>query len=340
MERGDLALVYEPIVDLTAAEIVGETAVVRPGGSDDVAGDDTGKDVAATDNAATDNAATDNAATDNAATDNAPADDETRVDSVWELLDGADEAGLAAPFARWVLDTALSDFAVRIAAGGLAPDYRLWIKVSAVQVTEPGYLDSVDELTDKHGVPASALGLDIRESPGAGFPAVAAALDALSERGVVVALDELGAGPSDLDWLQQLPITGLKLAPQVVGSLEPDDGGRGRALVQGLISLGQALGFSVVAQGVTTETQVTVLQALGCELAQGPLFESADAVARLELLKQSDVEPEDVGGECGDGVVADAVAEREGGPEAKREVLWATPVDDVGASGPSPFVES
>jgi diguanylate cyclase (GGDEF)-like protein len=300
MENGDLVLVFEPIVDLTTGEIIGEAALVRSGpaaapasgSADPVAGADDPDNL-----------------------------DDPAADSSWDLLDEADDAGLAAPIGRWVLDTALSGLAPRVAGSDLPDDFRLWIKVSPGQVTEPAYVDSVDELTAKHRVPASMLGLDIREAQGVGFPAVAAALDALSERGIVVALDDLGAGPSNLDWLQQLPITGLKLAPQVVDSLESDDEGRGAAMVRGLISLGRALGFSVVAQGVRTESQVVALQGLGCELAQGPLFEPY----------------------AGHAVDAGHPAEDDHAPPENRatepEALWATPGPDVGSGPASPFVD-
>jgi EAL domain-containing protein (putative c-di-GMP-specific phosphodiesterase class I) len=94
----------------------------------------------------------------------------------------------------------------------------------------------------------------------------------------VVALDDFGAGPSNLVLLQRLAITGLKLAPELVAALddedddEPDDVRPAGALVRGLIDLGRTLGLTVVAQGVETEAQVQALRALGCEFAQGPFL--------------------------------------------------------------------
>ena len=61
-----------------------------------------------------------------------------------------------------------------------------------------------------------------------------------------------------------------------------------RSLVQGIISLGHALGLKVVAEGVETSNQLTRLRAMGCDMAQGYLFgrplpadEAAAAVAGL-----------------------------------------------------------
>ena len=222
MESGDLALAYESIFNLKTAQVVADVAWIRPTAADDAEPFDE-QDVS-------------------------PA-------SAWALLDEADEAGLTAPIGRWLLDSALSDLAPHLVAEALPVAYRLWIKVSPGLVTDPGFVEALDELTDKHHVPPSVLGLDVREPQGVGFASLVPALEELGERGVVIALDDFGAGPSNLDLLQQLPIAGLKLAPQVVEALDSEDSERGGAMVRGLISLGRALGFPVVAQGVQTGSQ-------------------------------------------------------------------------------------
>ncbi|MGA2519991.1 MAG: EAL domain-containing protein [Acidimicrobiales bacterium] len=195
---------------------------------------------------------------------------ESVVEGPEALLELVDEAGLAVPVGRWVLDEALSDLSTRRAGAALPESYRVWVKLSASFVTDPALVESIDELTAKHRIPPSMLGIDIVEPVPATLAAAETTLQALVVREVALAIDDFGARPTNLTLLQRLPIGSLKLAPDVVAALDQDDGQEGAALVRGLVSLGRALGLTVIAQGVTSEAQVTVLRALGCGLGQGP----------------------------------------------------------------------
>ena len=189
------------------------------------------------------------------------------------LLELVDEAGLAVPVGRWLLDQALSDVATRRATSSLPDEYRVWVKLTPSFVADPTLVEAIDELTAKHRVPSSMLGLDITEPLPSALPTVDSILQALVVRDVALALDGFGARQSNLMMLQRLPLTAFKLAPEVVAALDEGDGQEGAALVRGLVGLGRALGLTVVAQGVETPTQVAMLHALGCQFAQGPLLE-------------------------------------------------------------------
>ncbi len=139
-------------------------------------------------------------------------------------LDLVDEAGLAVPIGTWVLDRALADVANRHVVSSLPSYFRVWVKVAPTLVADPALLDIVDELTAKHGVSPSVLGLDIREPSAAALASTETNLSALYERDVVVGFDDFGAGQSNLTLLQRLPISGLKLAPDLVAALDDDPG--------------------------------------------------------------------------------------------------------------------
>ena len=140
-----------------------------------------------------------------------------------------------------------------------------------------------------HGVPAGMLGLEIVEESLRDVGATQHVLGELRELGVSLNLDDFGAGQSNLSWLQSLPITGIKIDPRFVASLDAAGDERDVAFVHVLIGLGHALGLSIVAEGVETEAQASALRAMGCELAQGyhfgypgtprELWASADAEA-------------------------------------------------------------
>jgi len=198
---------------------------------------------------------------------------ESIVEGPEALLELVDEAGLGVPVGRWVLDEALADLSIRRARRVLPTGYRVWIKLSASFVTDPALVEAIDELTAKHRVPSSMIGIDIGEPSPAALASVETNLQALVVRDVALALDEFGVRPSNLTLLQRLPVGSIKLAPDVVAALDEDDGQEAGALVQGLVALGRALGLSVVAEGVDSQNQVSVLRALGCDLAQGPFLD-------------------------------------------------------------------
>jgi EAL domain-containing protein (putative c-di-GMP-specific phosphodiesterase class I) len=87
---------------------------------------------------------------------------------------------------------------------------------------------------------------------------------------VSLELDDFGTGYSSLTYVRMFPIDALKIDRSFVQGVSdsPEDA----AIVQAVISMGQALGVNVVAEGVESEDQSAVLQDLGCRLAQGFLF--------------------------------------------------------------------
>jgi len=197
---------------------------------------------------------------------------ESVVEGPQALLELVDEAGLAVPVGRWMLDEALSDLSARRAASSLPEGYRVWVKLSATFVSDPALVEAIDELTAKHRVPPDMLGLDILEPGPTAMAVVEPTLQALVVRQVALAFDEFGVRPSNLALLQQLPVGSLKLAADVVAALDDADSREAEALVRGLVALGRAIGLAVIAQGVETEAQVAALRSVGCEFAQGPFF--------------------------------------------------------------------
>jgi EAL domain-containing protein (putative c-di-GMP-specific phosphodiesterase class I) len=88
--------------------------------------------------------------------------------------------------------------------------------------------------------------------------------------GVTIAIDDFGTGFSSLSYLSKLPLDTLKIDRSFVHDMT---GGRqGSVLVSSIISLAHSLKLNVVAEGVETEEQSTLLRALGCDELQGYLF--------------------------------------------------------------------
>jgi len=86
-------------------------------------------------------------------------------------------------------------------------------------------------------------------------------------------IDDFGTGYSSLSYLLRLPADTLKIDRSFVSGT--GDAGRNVNIVRTVVGLAYSLGLDVVAEGVETEQQMSLLADLGCPLAQGFLFSPA-----------------------------------------------------------------
>ena len=130
-----------------------------------------------------------------------------------------------------------------------------------------------------HAHAPDALEVELTETGGLlDLEGVAGTLDRLHAMGVTTAIDDLGIGQSWLGRLQQLHIGVLKVDRTFIARIanSPND----FAIVQAIVDLGHALGMTVVAEGVETQDQLDIVQAIGCDLVQW--FNYAPALAADE----------------------------------------------------------
>ena len=102
----------------------------------------------------------------------------------------------------------------------------------------------------------------------------------LTAQGVGLAIDDFGVGYSSLSYLRQLPVTKIKIDRSFVGDIgaKPD----ADMLVRAMIVLGQNLGKRVVAEGVESDRQLTLLRQFGCDYAQGFLLARPQSAERIQ----------------------------------------------------------
>jgi diguanylate cyclase (GGDEF)-like protein len=185
-----------------------------------------------------------------------------------EFIPLAEQTGLIGALTEVVLRDALGAVAEWRAMGH---DLSVAVNLSVHSLYDPALPDHVRANLAAHGLPASALELEITESTMMDRPAVAAEmLGRLHDLGVHVAVDDYGIGHSSLAYLHRLPVHTLKIDKSFVLAMETSV--EASAIVRSTIELGHNLGLAVVAEGVETEEVWSRLVDLGCDAAQGYLL--------------------------------------------------------------------
>ena len=178
----------------------------------------------------------------------------------------AEDTGQIEAIGAWVLDEALRQVALWRAAGHLG--LRMAVNLSAQQLRGDAFPEQVARALHRHGLPGSALELEITESVAMRDPArTADMLRQLRQFGVALAIDDFGTGYSSLAYLKQLPLSCLKLDRSFVMDIETD--ANDAAICTATIQMAHSLGLGVVAEGVETATQLEFLRRLGCDTVQG-----------------------------------------------------------------------
>ena len=109
-------------------------------------------------------------------------------------------------------------------------------------------------------------------------------LSELRALGVRIALDDFGIGQSDLARLRDLPIDIVKIDRTFIEGLPTS--AKSIAILKALVSMSHDLGFTIVAEGVEKEAQVSCLQDLGITFAQGYLLGAPSPLADWNLSVQ------------------------------------------------------
>ena len=145
------------------------------------------------------------------------------------------------------------------------------INVSGRQLESGHFSADVLNALAIHGLPASRLVLELTETH---LPAIADSLskdlNRLRERGVRIAIDDVGTGYSSLARITELPVDMLKIDLKFVAGLGVDRACD--AVVRAVLSLGSTMGLPVVAEGVETPQQADLLRSYGCDTVQGYLY--------------------------------------------------------------------
>jgi diguanylate cyclase (GGDEF)-like protein len=177
----------------------------------------------------------------------------------------AEHAGLITPLTQWVLEAA---FRERRRWHDSAFEQPLAVNVSARDLHDPRFVERVRELMAACGTAPGWMQFELTESALMEEPqAVIDTLGRLADLGIETMIDDYGTGYSSLRYLQQMPVSSLKIDQSFVRRMRSDPDSA--AIVRSTIELCHALSLRAIAEGVEDEAAWSALARDGCDAAQG-----------------------------------------------------------------------
>lgn len=92
-------------------------------------------------------------------------------------------------------------------------------------------------------------------------------MSTLKRKGITISIDDFGTAYSSLARIKELPIDRIKIAMEFINHISVSK--KDEELVKVILNLAERLGFSVIAEGVETKTQLNFLKSHDCEEVQG-----------------------------------------------------------------------
>ncbi|WP_420410340.1 putative bifunctional diguanylate cyclase/phosphodiesterase [Hoeflea sp.] len=186
----------------------------------------------------------------------------------------AEENGLILQLGEWVLRRACAD------AAAWTPPYKVAVNLSPVQFVHGDLAKLILEVLMSTGLPANRLELELTES--AIFQDKERSLNVLRQikaLGVNIALDDFGTGYSSLEMLRAFPFDKIKLDRSFI--IEAEDSLQAKSIIRAVLALGKSLEIPVLAEGIETQGQLSLLGIEGCDEAQGYLLGRPIPIAKL-----------------------------------------------------------
>jgi len=183
-----------------------------------------------------------------------------------EFIAAAEETGYMVELGRWVLET-------------VCRQNKLWrlkglgeiftsVNISVLQINDSAFLETVRGMLGRTGLPADALGIEIKESAFMGdIRCNCKVLEELAGDGVRIMLDDFGTGCSSLTYLARMPISSIKVDGSFTENVT--ESSKAAAIIHGIIELSHKMGLRVVAEGVSRQAQYDLLKETGCDEVQG-----------------------------------------------------------------------
>ncbi|MFO1289869.1 MAG: EAL domain-containing protein [Nitrosomonas sp.] len=201
-----------------------------------------------------------------------------------DFIATAERIGMIKSLTEWVLRTACQQLIVWQTEG--FHRLRMAVNISPSLFLETEFVSLVQRIVQETGIKPSQLKLEVTEGVVQTDPRNLAIFQDLKALGVLLAIDDFGSGYSSFASLNHLKTDYLKIDKYFIDKMITDQ--KAFTLVNTMIEMGHKLGYGIIAEGVETLEQLSILRSLNCEIVQGYLFSQPVSAAQLSVLLQSD----------------------------------------------------
>ena len=158
------------------------------------------------------------------------------------------------------------------------------VNLSKTYIFQEGFAQRIYDMTQKHGIEAKYLELEITESTMLdNSERLIALIKELKSFGFLISMDDFGSGYSSLNMLKEMPIDIIKLDQVFLRSNEQTRE-KSKLIVEGIMDMINLLGIDSVAEGVETKDQLQLLYDVHCRIAQGFYFYKPMPISEFEKL--------------------------------------------------------
>ncbi len=206
-------------------------------------------------------------------------DPETGLVPPMRFIPLLEETGMILDVGRWAILKALEDYR-NWHARGLKPP-RIAVNVSPIQLRQKNFVNVVRDAIGESAAGSHGLELEITESLiMEDIEGSIEKLRAVRDMGVTIAIDDFGTGYSSLGYLAKLPVNALKIDRSFIITMAKS--ADSMTIVSTIISMAHSLNLKVIAEGVDSEDQRSLLKLLKCDEMQGYLFSRPVTAAEVE----------------------------------------------------------
>ncbi len=188
----------------------------------------------------------------------------------------AEETGLIVPIGRLLLDAACQQLAQWQQQKQVDDNFYLSFNLSVSQITQATLPQELSEVLARYRLAAQHLRLEITETALLDNSLAIEVIKSLAEQEFHLCIDDFGTGYSSFSYLHTLPVKTLKIDRSFIHHLLPES--RHEQIISAIVNVAKSLNMTAVSEGIETDEQLRLLQAIDCDLGQGFLFyESASA---------------------------------------------------------------
>ncbi|MCR4644013.1 MAG: EAL domain-containing protein [Oscillospiraceae bacterium] len=167
---------------------------------------------------------------------------------------------------------------------------RVSVNLSRRHMTNPTLVETIIAIIDKHNVPHEYIEIELTETTtDVEFKDLKCVVKALQEQHICTSVDDFGMGYSSLNLIRVVPWDVLKV-DRIFLPVDGESGDSTRSVMfKHVIAMAKEIGLECIVEGVETQAQLRMLRSIGCELAQGYLFDKPlpleDFEKRLDMVR-------------------------------------------------------